>query len=72
MYYIFYLSNIIRLYLFIRYFYGIYISYYFLKSSLYCINSTYVYLLSKLYKPSEQINDKYIHIEFIDDYILIS
>ena len=63
MYYIFYISNILRIYLFIQYYYGIYVSYCFLKHTLDLFYSSFIYIYSMLKKPNEQLEDKYIYME---------
>ena len=50
---------------------NLYVSYYFLKHNLDIFYSSFIYIYSMLKKPNEQLEDKYIYMEIVDDYILI-
>lgn len=69
--YFFYLSKIIRLFVYIRYLYGSYIAYSFLRWILQRKNSGFLSCVSNIFKPLPQIEDKYNHSEMIDDFVLI-
>ncbi len=69
--YFFYLSKIIRLFVYIRYLYGSYIAYSFLRWILQKKNSGFLSCISNIFKPFPQIDDKYTHSEIIDDFVVI-
>ena len=71
MYYFLYLSNIFKIYLAIRYLHGAYVSYYFLKWIITTTYSNFIWILSYINKPKEQIEDKYTTIEIIDGYVFV-
>ena len=71
MYYLLYLSTIIRIYLTVRYLHGAYVSYYFLKWILTTTHSNCLWIFSFFQKPNEQLEDKYQPFEMKDGYIFI-
>jgi len=71
MYYLLYLTTIIRIYVAIRYLHGVYVSYYFLQWILMTTYSNFLWVLSYVHKPNEQVEDKYNSFEIVDGYIII-
>ena len=71
MYYFIYLTHILKIYVMIRYLHGAYISYYFLQWVLTSVYSNFIWILSFIHKPHEQIEDKYNLFEYVDGYIVI-
>ena len=71
MYYFLYLSNIFKIYLVVRYLHGAYVSYYFLQWIITTTYSNFIWILSYINKPKEQIEDKYSTIEIIDGYVFV-
>ena len=69
--YFFYLSKIIRLFIYVKYLYGSYIAYSFLKWILIDKKSKYLSCISYIFKPYSQIEDKYAQTEIIDGFIII-
>ena len=66
-----YLIRILQFYVFIKSLYGSYIAYSFLKWSCKNTYSGYLNILSTIYKPNDQIEDKYIHLKLMDDFLYV-
>jgi hypothetical protein len=71
MYYFIYLSQILKIYILIRYLHGAYVSYYFLKWILINTYSNFLWVLSFIHKPNIQLEDKYKNYKMVDGYLLI-
>lgn len=71
MYYFLYIDKVFRIYIIIRYMHGTYISYHFLKWILTGIYSNFIWIISKLFKPYEQIDDIKYNIHEIDGFLII-
>ena len=69
--YFIYVSRIFSTYMLIRYLHGNYVSYYFLKWIITSFHSGFLWILSCIHKPEQQLDDKYNTYEVINDYILI-